>query len=127
MKFPRSVVGNLYERPLTAEESTFAGERLPIVWKYLGQRRLDRNEWFDVVVPRYLLTVKRWFTLPELRAHGFDTLAWWAMRSAVYNEFRRRRSRPQEVSLFAPIPGANGLTLEDILVAPQDERLAAGF
>lgn len=127
MKFPRSVVGDLYERPLTNEEAAFAEERLSIVWKYLGWRRLDPSEWFDVVVPRYLLTVKRWFTIPELWVHEFDTLAKGGMRSAVYNEFRRRRSRPQEVSLFAPIPGTNGLTLEDILAAPQDERLVSGY
>lgn len=127
MKLPRSMVGDLYERPLTADESVFAGEHLSIVWRYLGGRRLECNEWFDVVVPRYLLTVKRWFTLPELRAYSFDTLAWWAMRSAVSNEFKRRRRRPQEVSLSAPLPGTEGLTLEDIVAAPQDERLAAGF
>ena len=57
----------LRERKLTTEEADFSEEHLSIVWWFLNEKKLPADDWFDVVVLRYLLTVKRWSTLPELR------------------------------------------------------------
>ena len=34
--------------------------------RFLAANRLPADDWYDVVVFRYLLTVKKWFACPEL-------------------------------------------------------------
>lgn len=55
-----------YERPLTLEESRFASEHISIVYRYLRQQGLNSDEWFDVVIFRYLLSVKRYFAVAAI-------------------------------------------------------------
>lgn len=93
MRLPKS----FYERPLTQKEAQFATDNINIVWWYLDQQGLDRAEWFDVVIFRYLISVKRWFALPDLQKVKFVTVACNAMRSAIGNERRKRAKEPQEV------------------------------
>lgn len=114
-------------RPLAPEEATFAAEHFHLIWWYLGKRGLDPDEWFDAVILRYLDTVKRWFEEPELRAYSFTTIASAAMRSALWNERKKRRRRPQTVSIYATIPGTESLTFEAVLAAPQVEELPTGY
>ncbi len=98
--------------PLTREEQVFAAENHYIVDKYLRKRRLDPNEYYDVVVFRYLRSVKRWFSEPELHVHNFEIVAFYAMRSAIghYQEKQRRQRQYGTVlSLDAVIDGTNGL------------------
>lgn len=82
MRLPKS----FYERPLTPKEAQFATDNINIVWWYLDQQGLDRAEWFDVVIFRYLLSVKRWFALPDLQKVKFVTVACKAMKSAIGHE-----------------------------------------
>jgi len=106
-----------YSRPLTETEASFAAEHLNIVWWYLNQRGLDREEWFDVVIFRYMLSVKLYLFRPELRQYRFVKIAVQAMRSAIGGEYVKRKRRPQEVSLFDIVPGTESLTYEDILAS----------
>lgn len=108
-----------YERPLTLEESRFASEHINIVYRYLRQQGLNSDEWFDVVIFRYLLSVKRYFALPELQKLKFITVACSAMRSAVGHEKRKRASEPVTVSLFDVIPGTEDLCYIDTITAPE--------
>lgn len=52
--------------PLTDEEQKFATDNHYLVFKYLRLRKLPPDEWYDVVIFRYLRSVKRWFAYPEL-------------------------------------------------------------
>ena len=106
----------LRERKLTQEEADFSEEHLSIVWWFLNEYKLPADDWFDIVVLRYLLTVKRWFTLPQLRRYSFTTLAVSAMKSAVNTERRKQSRRPQTISLDASHKGT--------YVAPLVECLA---
>ena len=115
LRLPKS----FYERPLTPKEAQFATDNINIVWWYLDQQGLDRAEWFDVVIFRYLLTVKRWFALPELRQVKFLTLACSAMRSAIGHEREKRAKEPRTVSLYEPIPGTDDLLYIDTIAAPE--------
>ena len=54
VRLPKS----FYERPLTPKEAQFATDNINIVWWYLDQQGLERAEWFDVVIFRYLISVK---------------------------------------------------------------------
>lgn len=115
LRLPKS----FYERPLTPKEAQFATDNINIVWWYLDQQGLDRAEWFDVVIFRYLLTVKRWFALPELQQVKFVTLACSAMRSAIGHEREKRAREPRTVSLYEPIPGTDDLLYIDTIAAPE--------
>ena len=112
--------------PLTREEQVFAAENHYIVDKYLRKRRLDPNEYYDVVIFRYLRSVKRWFSEPELHVHNFEIVAFYAMRSAIghYQEKQRRQRKYGTIlSLDAAIDGTNGLTFGDSIADPYDAYL----
>ena len=108
---------NLYSRPLTAQESDFAAQHLSLVWWFLHEQALDEAEWFDVVIFRYLLSMKRWHSQPHLKAYSFSTIAVKAMHSAVDSERKKQMRRVETVSLNTLIPRTNGLVLEDCIAA----------
>lgn len=117
LRLPKS----FYERPLTPEEAQFATDHINIVWWYLDQQGLNRAEWFDVVIFRYILTVKRWFALPDLHSVKFVTVACNAMRSAIGHERQQKAKEPQMVSLYDVIPGTDDLYYIDVIPAPGTE------
>lgn len=101
--------------PLTAAEQAVATQNAYMISRFLAANRLPVDDWYDVVVFRYLLTVKKWFARPELYKYEFSTLAWQGMRSAVDSERRKQRRRIQTVSLDEVIPGTDGFTWADIV------------
>ncbi len=103
------------------EEQTFATENHYLIKMYLRIRRLPYDEWYDVVIFRYLLSVKRWFAISELHKYKFKTIVFYAMRSAIGNEQKKQRKQVQTVSLDAVIPGTDNLTLADILRNPNSD------
>ena len=105
----------LRERKLTTEEADFSEEHLSIVWWFFREYKLPVNDRFEIIALRYLLTVKRWFTLPELQRYSFTTLAVSAMKSAVNTERRKQNRRPQTISLDAPYKGTYGDPLVECL------------
>ena len=115
VRLPKS----FYERPLTAKEAQFVEDNLYIVWWYLDRRGLDREEWFDVVILRYLISVKRWFALPDLQNVKFVTVACNAMKSAIGNEWHKRANEPKIVSLYESIPGTDDLLYIDTIAASE--------
>lgn len=110
-----------YEAPLTKEEQIFATENHDLIRKYLSIRRLPIDDWYDVVVFRYLLSVKRWFAIPELHKYSFECIVFSAMRSAIGNEQTKQRRRIQTVSLDVIVPGTDSLTFVDILADPKSD------
>ena len=100
---------------LTVAEQTVAEQNLNLVFRFLQAQQLPVDEWFDVVIFRYLLTVKNWFSRPDLYKYKFSTIAWRAMASAAGHEQEKLSRRIETISLDAPIPGTDGLTLGDII------------
>lgn len=103
--------------PLTEEERRFAEENHQVVFWYLQSRKLDPEEWYDIVILRYLLSVKKWFHRPELHRWKFVTIARQDMRSAIGNHLAKEARRIQTVSLYENIPGYEGATYMDIITA----------
>lgn len=103
-------------RPLSAEAQKLARQNIRTVARFLSYHRLS-DDWYDVVIFRYLLTVQNWLDRPELHRYAFSTIAWRAMSSAVSNERRKQQRRIRAVSLDAPLPGAGGPTLGDTVTA----------
>ena len=104
-------------RPLSPIEREVAEQNAYMISRFLAANRLPADDWWDVVVFRYLLTVKNWFSRPELYKYEFSTLAWQGMSSAVYNERRKQSRRIQTISLDETIPGTDGLTYADTVTA----------
>lgn len=98
---------------LNAREREFAAENHHIVGEYLRMRRLLEDEWYDVVIFRYLRAVRLWFDRPELHRWKFRTIAYQNMRSAIGNEMTKMGRRIQALSLDAEIQGTDGLTIAD--------------
>lgn len=102
-------------KPLSTAEKALAEQNYYLVERFLKSRGLSFDEWFDVVIFRYLLTVERWFKEPKLYRYEFSTIAWQAMRSAVGNERKKQEKRIKTVSLDEVIPGTESLVLADII------------
>ena len=101
ISFKRAQYKALVRRPLTREEADFSEEQLALVWWFLNDRHLSEDDWFDIIIFRYLLAVKRWFTFPQLRQRSFATLAIAAMDAAVQIERSKNAAQPEIFSLDA--------------------------
>lgn len=102
-------------RPLEPHEKEMAEEHHALVLRFLRANSLPMEDYYDVVIFRYLLAVEKWFCRPELYRYGFASIAWAAMSSALSHEREKQRRRPQIVSLEEPIPGCDGLTWGDTI------------
>lgn len=104
-----------YLQPLSSYEQALAEQNHKLVLAFLRAHQLPPEEYYDVVIFRYLLTVESWFRRPELYHYEFSTLAWRAMSSALYHERQKERRRIKTVSLEDFIPGSEDLTWGDIV------------
>lgn len=104
-----------YLTRLTEIERDVAERHCYMIDRYIAQRALPKDEYYDVVTFGFLLAVKKWFRRPDLYQYEFTTIAWAAMRSAVSNERRKQMRRIATISLDDPIPNTNGMTWADII------------
>ncbi len=95
------------------EECAFITENHHMVGEYLKMRRLPEDEWYDVVIFRFLRAARLWFERPGLHRWAFRTIAYQNMRSAIGNEREKQGRRIQAVSIDSVIPGTDGLTIAD--------------
>lgn len=110
----------LKNRPLTGEEQVFAAEHHWCVMRYIRFRKLDYDEWYEILVFAYLKAVQLWFIRQDLHKYSFATIAYRKMDSAVGHEYRARKRRPRTVSLDDIIPGTENLTYGDMICDPRD-------
>ena len=68
---------------LTDEQRQFAAENHNLIYKYLWDRRLEIDDYYDIAVFGYLRAVKRYLTEPWLHRYQFSTVAWHAMRQSI--------------------------------------------
>lgn len=108
------------EVPLTAEQCLFAADHHNLVYKFLREEHLSRDEFYDVVIFGYLRAVFRYFNEPELRRYSFATIAWRRMSACVSN-YRRKQKRLKYsadiISLHVKLSKDN-YSLEEIIAAP---------
>lgn len=96
---------------LTDAERLFATQFHHLIYEYLNIRKLPVDEYYDVVIFRYLRSVHRYFNEESLQDYSFKTVAFSAMRSAIGNEMKKADRRIKTVSLDEEIPGTDGMTL----------------
>lgn len=74
----------------------FAEVHHKIVFAFLRDKQLNVDEFYDVVILRYLNAVERYLSEESLRKYSFTTIAYAAMSSAVYN-YRKSEKRRREM------------------------------
>ena len=98
---------------LSSSEREFAEEHHNLVYAFLRKKKLDINEYYDVVIFAYLMAVRRYFITKNLMQYNFSTIAWRAMESAVYKE--KSKKSPILISLDEPLFRNSEVTLIDSL------------
>ena len=103
---------------LTERQQRFAEEHHNVLEDFLKYRGLSFDEYYDVVVFRFLRAVKQYDENAELRRYSFKTIAGNHMRSALGNYFAQQKRQCRNIqflSLDFPLSCTGGLTLGDII------------
>lgn len=112
---------SFYKRPLTEEERAFAEEHLGVVRYFANQKKYYDDDWYAILIEGYLLSVKKWFTLPALHKYSFFTIAAMDMRCKISCELKKRKKEPFTVSLYEPVKGTDNLYYIDKICADVPE------
>lgn len=86
-------------RPLTPTEKRFTMENYHLISRFLKLSKLDAEEFFDIVVFDFLLSVEIYLNNEALRNKcNFEAVSYMYMRRAVYAHFRdsKRQKRSSE-------------------------------
>lgn len=86
---------------LTEKQRQFAAEHHDVVEKYLRARRLSVDEFYGVVIERFLKAVKQYDEREDLQQYEFSTIANNAMRSAISNHFAKEKRRNDKVKILS--------------------------
>lgn len=108
--------------PLTQKESAFALENHDMVFRFLKRFKLNSDEYYDIVIMRYLRACKKYCCEERLQNWAFSTIAFRAMSSAVYN-YRRSLRRKFALSLDAPCSEDGTVSFGELLPDPKADIL----
>lgn len=113
----------MVETALTAEQQQFADDRHGLVYAFLNKNRLNPDDFYDIVIFGYLRAVRKYFNEPELsQKYAFSTIAWYAMRSNLYNHYRsesRLKRKAFTISLESPVYGGGEVvSLQETVSVP---------
>ena len=72
---------------LNPEQQQFAEQNHQIVECFLSRKRLDADEFYDVIIFGYLLAVQEYLEKPRLSDYAFSTIAWRNMNDCLINEY----------------------------------------
>ena len=72
---------------LTPEQQKFAEQNHQVVDCFLSRKRLDAEEFYDIVIFGYLLAVQEYLEKPRLSDYAFSTIAWRNMNDCLINKY----------------------------------------
>ena len=76
-------------RPLTPTEKQFASDNYHLIMKFLKCSKLDAEEYFDVVVLDFLLSVENYLSNEQIqRKCNFESFSYIYMKQAIFKHFR---------------------------------------
>ena len=78
---------------LTPQEQAFAAENHGLLIRFMESYHLD-EELYGSLSLRYLKTVHRYLTDPNMRRYRFSTILWLNLRSELSHELRRSSRMP---------------------------------
>ena len=108
---------------LNERQREFAERNHKVLEDFLKYRGLPQDEFYDVVVFRFLRAVKQYDERDDLKQYSFRTIANNHMRSALgghFKKLRKQREKMQVLSLDCPISPNSNFTLSDIIA---DEKV----
>lgn len=80
-------------RPLTPTEKQFASDNYHLITEFLKRSKLDAEEYFDVVVLDFLLSVEIYLNNEELQGKcNFEAVSYMYMKRAVFVHFRKQKA-----------------------------------
>jgi len=81
-------------RPLTREELKFSEENYHLIMDFMMKSKLDAEEFFDIVVFDFLLSVEKYLNDPQLQAKcSFEAVSYMYMKRAVFSHFRKQNAQ----------------------------------
>lgn len=108
---------------LNERQREFAEKNHRILEDFLRYRNLPKDEFYDVVVFRFLRAVKQYDERDDLKKYTFRTIANNHMRSALGNyckKLKRQNEGLKMLSLDYPIARNSNFTLSDVIA---DDRV----
>ena len=100
---------------LTENQRRFAEEKHIVLERFLQEERLPFDEYYDVVVFRFLGAVQEYDNCENLSEDDFDNLAVKYMKSALNSHFRKQKREKKHWSLDYQIPKSR-MTFGDTIV-----------
>lgn len=80
-------------KPLTPTERKFAEEKYYLITDFLKRLNLDAEEFFDIVVFDFLLSVEIYLNSEKLQKKcNFETVSYMYMKRAIYRHFREKKA-----------------------------------
>lgn len=81
-------------RPLTPTERKFAEEKCHLITDFLKRSKLDAEEFFDIVVFDFLLSVEIYLNSEDLQKKcNFEAVSYMYMKRAVFVHFRKLKAQ----------------------------------
>ena len=91
-------------RPLTPTERQFANDNYHLINEFLKRSKLDAEEFFDIVVMDFLLSVEIYLNNEELQSKcNFESVSYMIMRRAVNHHFREQKAMKRSSEAGADI------------------------
>ena len=91
-------------RPLTREERKFLEENYHLIMDFMKKSKLDAEEFFDIVVFDFLLSVEKYLNDPQLQAKcSFEVVSYMYMKRAVFVHFRKQKAQKRSTEAGSDI------------------------
>lgn len=81
-------------KPLTPTEKQFASDNYHLITEFLKRSKLDAEEYFDVVVLDFLLSVENYLASEQIQSKcNFEAFSYMYMKRAIYLHFRGMKAQ----------------------------------
>ena len=101
---------------MTPLQKQFAEENQNVVFRFLNQKGLSADDYYDIVIFGYLQAVQEYDENPALSRFRFSTIAWTKMSDCLGKHFsyeNKPKRKAPTVSIHTYT--SDGLTLDEIL------------
>ena len=91
-------------RPLSPEEKMFASENYHLITEFLKKEKLNAEDFFDVVVLDFLLSVEKYLNDDALKEKcSFEAVSYMYMKRAVFVHFREQKAQKRSAEAGADL------------------------
>ena len=91
-------------RPLSPEEKMCASENYHLITEFLKKEKLNAEDFFDVVVLDFLLSVEKYLNDDALKEKcSFESVSYMYMKRAVFVHFREQKAQKRSAEAGADL------------------------